>query len=115
MAHVVGFIGRINDRDLKQLREAGREQNYQGGAHIGKTGLEQSYETVLHGRTGFDQMETGASGRAVRMLSRIPPVPGKDLRLYLDRDLQEVAEHALAITWAAWWRLTPTPAGCWRW
>ena len=94
MAHVVGFIGRINDRDLKQLREAGREQNYQGGAHIGKTGLEQSYETVLHGRTGFDQMETGASGRAVRMLSRIPPVPGKDLRLYLDRDLQEVAEHA---------------------
>jgi penicillin-binding protein 2 len=94
MAHVVGFIGRINDRDLKQLREAGHEQNYQGGAHIGKTGLEQSYETLLHGRTGFDQMETGASGRAIRMLSRIPPVPGKDLRLYLDRDLQAVAEYA---------------------
>ena len=94
MAHVVGFIGRINDRDLKQLRESGREQNYQGGAHIGKTGLEQSYETVLHGRTGFDQMETDSSGRAVRVLSRIPPVPGKDLRLYLDRELQEVAEHA---------------------
>ncbi|MDO9008611.1 MAG: penicillin-binding protein 2 [Thiobacillus sp.] len=93
MAHVVGFIGRINDRDLKRLREAGREKNYQGGAHIGKTGLEQSYETLLHGRTGFDQMETDSSGRAVRVLSRIPPVPGKDLRLYLDRDLQEVAEH----------------------
>lgn len=94
MAHVVGFIGRINDRDLKQLRESGREQNYQGGAHIGKTGLEQSYETLLHGRTGFDQMETDSGGRAVRVLSRIAPVPGKDLRLYLDRDLQEVAEHA---------------------
>ena len=49
---------------------------------------------VLHGRTGFDQMETDASGRAVRMLSRIPPVPGKDLRLYLDLGLQEVAEKA---------------------
>ena len=94
MAHVLGFIGRINDRDLKQLRENDREQNYRGSVHIGKTGLEQSYETLLHGRTGFDQMETDASGRAVRMLSRIPPVPGKDLRLYLDAELQSVAEHA---------------------
>ncbi|MGK2953468.1 MAG: penicillin-binding protein 2 [Thiobacillus sp.] len=94
MAHVVGFIGRINDRDLSQLRESGREQNYKGSVHIGKTGLEQSYETLLHGRTGFDQMETDSSGRAVRMLSRIPPVPGKDLRLHLDVELQAVAEHA---------------------
>ena len=94
MAHVVGFIGRINDRDLKGLRDSRREQNYKGSVHIGKTGLEQSYETLLHGRTGFDQMETDASGRAVRMLSRIPPVPGKDLRLYLDAELQAVAEHA---------------------
>ncbi|WP_324780124.1 penicillin-binding protein 2 [Thiobacillus sedimenti] len=94
MAHVVGFIGRINDRDLKALRASGREENYRGTVHIGKTGLEQSYEAVLHGRTGFDQMETDASGRAVRMLSRIPPVPGKDLRLYLDAGLQAVAEHA---------------------
>ena len=94
MAHVVGFIGRINDRDLKQLRAAGREQNYRGSVDIGKTGLEQYYETLLHGRTGFDQMETDASGRAVRLLSRIPPVPGKDLRLYLDQGLQDVAEKA---------------------
>ncbi len=94
MAHVVGFIGRINDRDMKRLRETQRAPNYQGSVHIGKTGLEQSYEAVLHGRTGFDQMETDASGRAVRMLSRIPPVPGKDLRLHLDLGLQEVAEHA---------------------
>lgn len=94
MAHVLGFIGRINDRDLKRLREDGREQNYRGSSHIGKTGLEQSYEALLHGRTGFDQMETDASGRGVRMLSRIAPVPGKDLRLYLDAELQAVAEHA---------------------
>lgn len=94
MAHVLGFIGRINDRDLERLREEGREQNYRGSAHIGKTGLEQSYETLLHGRTGFDQMETDSSGRAVRMLSRIAPVPGKDLRLHLDVELQAVAEQA---------------------
>ncbi len=94
MAHVVGFIGRINDRDLATLRENRQEQNYRGSVHIGKTGLEQSYEALLHGRTGFDQMETDAGGRAVRVLSRIPPVPGKDLRLYLDVELQAVAEHA---------------------
>ncbi|MFN4166432.1 MAG: penicillin-binding protein 2 [Ferrovibrio sp.] len=94
MAHVVGYIGRINDRDLKILRESGRDRNYKGSAHIGKTGLEQSYETLLHGRTGFDQMETDASGRAVRMLSRVSPVPGRDLRLHLDLELQAVAEHA---------------------
>ena len=94
MAHVVGFIGRINDRDLKRLRADSREQNYKGSVHIGKTGLEQSYETLLHGRAGFDQMETDSGGRAVRMLSRIPPVPGKDLRLHLDLGLQAVAEHA---------------------
>jgi len=94
MAHVVGFIGRINDRDLERLREQNIEGNYRGSAYIGKTGLEQSYEALLHGRTGFDQMETDASGRAVRMLSRIPPVPGKDLRLHLDAELQAVAEQA---------------------
>lgn len=93
MAHVVGYIGRINDRDLQALRESGREQNYRGSVHIGKTGLEQSYEAMLHGRTGFDQMETDANGHAVRLLSRVPPVPGKDLRLHLDLELQAVAEH----------------------
>lgn len=94
MAHVVGFIGRINDGDLKRLRKDGREDNYRGTAYIGKTGLEQSYEHLLHGRTGFDQMEIDSSGRAVRMLSRIPPVPGRDLRLHLDVELQAVAEAA---------------------
>lgn len=94
LAHVVGYIGRINDRDLQMLRETGRERNYRGSVYIGKTGLEQSYEALLHGRTGFDQMETDAAGRAVRILSRIPPVPGKDLRLHLDRELQAVAEYA---------------------
>jgi penicillin-binding protein 2 len=94
LAHVVGFIGRINDHDMDTLRAEGQVDNYKGSSHIGKVGLEQSYEKVLHGRTGFEQMETDAAGRAVRMLSRIPPVPGSDLRLYLDEKLQAVAEHA---------------------
>jgi penicillin-binding protein 2 len=92
MAHVVGFIGRINDGDLKRLRKDGREDNYRGSAYIGKTGLEQSYESLLHGRTGFDQMEIDASGRAVRMLSRFAGA-GQGLAPASRCRLQAVAEQ----------------------
>ncbi len=94
LSHVIGYIGRINDRDLQVLKDSGRLTNYKGSVHIGKMGLEQSYETMLHGRTGFDQMETDASGHAVRLLARVTPVPGHDLLLNLDAQLQAVAEHA---------------------
>jgi penicillin-binding protein 2 len=94
LSHAVGYIGRINDADLKQLKEENRVTNYKGSSHIGKVGIEQAYEKILHGRTGFDQMETDASGRAVRMLSHVSPVAGNDLTLHLDMELQRVAEYA---------------------
>ena len=94
MAHVVGFIGRINDADMKRLSADKRVDNYVGSTHIGKVGLEQSYEKLLHGRTGFEQMETDSGGRALRVLSRIPPVSGSDVKLYLDVQLQQIAEQA---------------------
>ena len=94
MAHVVGFIGRINDADLKRLRADNRVENYEGSTHIGKVGLEQRYEKLLHGRTGFERMETDSGGRAVRVLSRVAPVSGSDVKLYLDLKLQEIAERA---------------------
>lgn len=94
LSHVVGYIGRINDADLKKLKEEDRATNYKGSTHIGKVGIEQTYENLLHGRTGFDQMETDASGRAVRVLSHVSPVAGNDLTLHLDMELQRVAEHA---------------------
>ena len=93
LSHVVGYIGRINDADLKKLKEEGRVTNYKGSTHIGKVGIEQTYENLLHGRTGFDQMETDSSGRAVRVLSHVSPVAGNDLVLHLDMELQRVAEH----------------------
>jgi penicillin-binding protein 2 len=94
LSHVVGYIGRINDADLKLLKEGGRATNYKGSTHIGKVGVEHFYENQLHGRTGFDQMETDAAGRAVRVLSHVSPVAGNDLTLHLDLELQRVAEHA---------------------
>lgn len=93
LSHVIGYIGRINDRDLDNLRESGKATNYKGDTHIGKVGLEQYYEDALHGRSGFEQMETDAGGRAVRVLSQTPPVAGNDLILNLDLDLQQVAEY----------------------
>jgi penicillin-binding protein 2 len=111
LAHVIGYIGRINDRDLQALKDSGRLVNYKGSVHIGKLGLEQSYEALLHGRTGFDQMETDASGRAVRLLARVPPVSGHDLLLNLDSELQAVAEHAFGAFRGALVALDPNTGG----
>lgn len=93
-SHMVGYIGRINDKDLANLDKAGELSNYKGSDHIGKSGLEQFYEKNLHGSTGFQQVEIDADGHAVRVLSSNAPVPGDNLILSADSKLQEVAETA---------------------
>ena len=93
-SHAIGQIGRINEADLDQLEAADEMANYRGSDHIGKLGIEQSYEKQLHGVTGFDQVETDAGGHAIRTLSRRAPVSGNNLTLTLDSRLQEVAEKA---------------------
>lgn len=93
-SHVVGYIGRINDKDLEQLEARHDLANYRGSLYMGKIGLEQSYEKELHGITGFEEMETDAAGRVIRIISRTPPIPGNNLMLSLDAKLQEVAEKA---------------------
>ncbi len=93
-SHMMGYIGRINDKDLNNLRESGDLSNYKGSDHIGKSGLEQYYESQLHGITGFQQVEIDAGGHAVRVLSSTPPVPGNNLILSMDVKLQRIAEEA---------------------
>jgi len=93
-SHLIGYIGRINDDDLDKLDDAGLLPNYKGTDHMGKFGLEQSYETVLHGKTGYEEVETDAGGRAIRSLKRIPPVSGGNLVLTVDIRLQQIAEQA---------------------
>ena len=93
-AHLIGYIGRINDKDVEQLEEDETASNYLGSDYIGKTGIEQSYEKELHGTTGFEQVEVDAGGRAVRSLSRTAPLSGNNLMLTLDAKLQEIAEQA---------------------
>ena len=93
-AHVIGYIGRINDKDLQQLGADEKLSNYKGTDHIGKSGIEQFYESQLHGTTGFQQIEIDADGRPVRTLASSPPAPGDNLTLSLDIQLQEVAVKA---------------------
>ncbi len=93
-AHLIGYIGRINETDEALLEEGGLAANYRGSDYIGKTGLEQSYESDLHGTTGIEQVEVDAGGRAVRMLSHTAPVSGNTLVLSMDARLQEIAEQS---------------------
>ncbi len=93
-SHVVGHIGRINQSELDKLEEDGNAANYRGTDYIGKLGVEQSYESYLHGTTGVEEVEVDAGGRAVRTLSRTSPVSGNNVVLTLDAKLQEVAYRA---------------------
>lgn len=93
-AHLLGYIGRINQADVDRLEENDRTSNYRGTDYIGKTGLEQFYEDELHGTTGIEQVEVDSAGRAVRILSRSAPVSGNTLVLSIDAKLQEIAEQA---------------------
>ena len=91
-SHLIGYIGRINESEIKQLEANESAANYRGSDYIGKTGIEQSYENELHGTTGIEQVEVDAGARGVRVLSRTPPLSGNSLVLTLDAKLQEVAE-----------------------
>jgi penicillin-binding protein 2 len=93
-SHVLGYIGRISDRDVERLEADGIAANYKGSDFIGKNGLEASYERELHGTTGSAQVEIDAGGRGIRTLASTPPQPGNNLVLTLDLKLQEVAERA---------------------
>jgi len=90
-AHVLGYVGRINEQELKRIDPV----NYSGTQSMGKLGVEKFYEAQLHGLAGFQRVEVTARGRVLRVLERDDPVPGADITLYLDSDLQGVAEQAL--------------------
>ncbi len=93
-SHAVGYIGRINDAELKRIESSGLSSNYKGTEHIGKLGIEGSYESDLHGKTGADQVEVDSGGRAIRSLARTAPTSGNNLQLTLDIKLQQVVEDA---------------------
>lgn len=90
-AHVLGYVGRINEEELTRLDVS----EYRGTNYVGKGGVEKSWEEVLHGRVGHEQVEVHAKGRVLRVLESHAPVPGQDLHLFLDLGLQQEAAAAL--------------------
>ncbi len=91
-AHLVGFVGRINVEELNRI-DAG---NYNGTTQIGKEGVEKAQEDLLHGVAGYQNVEVNAQGRVLRVVERMPAVPGQDLHLTVDTALQAAAVSALA-------------------
>lgn len=90
-SHVVGYVGRINEKELKELPEA----EYSGTFYIGKVGIELAYETQLHGKAGYTEVETNAQGRPINVLNKVEPAAGANLYLTLDMDLQKTAYDSL--------------------
>ena len=90
-AHVIGYVGRINEAEIKELPLA----EYRGSTHVGKLGIESSYENELHGKTGYAEIETNVQARLLNTLHEITPDPGTNLYLTLDIDLQKTAYDAL--------------------
>lgn len=91
-SHVIGYIGRINQAEKGKIEESDDAGNYRGTDYIGKLGVEQSYETQLHGTTGVQEMETSAGGRAVRRLNSSQAIPGNSVVLSIDIKLQKLVE-----------------------
>jgi penicillin-binding protein 2 len=92
VSHILGYVGRINTEDLEDIDST----NYRATNYIGKLGIEKFYEDELHGTVGYEQAENDASGQPVRVLNHIKPIPGKNLYLTIDVNLQIAAEEALA-------------------
>ncbi|RKZ90959.1 MAG: penicillin-binding protein 2 [Candidatus Parabeggiatoa sp. nov. 1] len=105
--HVIGYVGRINDQELKVIDPS----DYMGTNYIGKTGVEKYYEKELHGQTGFQHAETKIQGHIVRILERTSPIAGKNLYLNIDIALQKHIEHIVADQRAAVVAIEPKSGG----
>ncbi|WP_277977718.1 penicillin-binding protein 2 [Pantoea endophytica] len=96
LAHVLGYVSKINDNDYKRLNAQGVGENYAADHNIGKQGIEGYYESLLHGKTGYQEVEVDNHGRIVRVLKEVPPVAGQNITLTLDLHLQQYVESQLA-------------------
>jgi len=94
--HSLGYVARINRKDANKLELAGKSENYAATHGIGKLGVEKYYEDLLHGEIGHQEVEINSQGRIIRTLNFTPPIPGKNLTLTLDIELQMVAKRALS-------------------
>lgn len=95
LTHMLGYVAKINRKDLQKLKEAGQEANYAATYDIGKLGIEKYHETLLHGTVGSQEVEVNNQGRVIRTLNFSPPTPGQDIVLNVDVQMQLIAQEAL--------------------
>ena len=95
LTHALGYVAKLNRKELNKLDQEGQATNYRATHDIGKLGIEKYYEQLLHGQVGSQRVEVNNRGRVIRTLSMLPPQPGSDLVLTLDIGLQQIAQHAL--------------------
>ena len=95
LTHVLGYVAKINDRDLKKLDKEGKLSNYKATRDMGKLGVERYYEELLHGTSGYQEVEVNSRGRVIRTLKYIPPIPGKDIKINIDIKLQQYVQNLL--------------------
>ncbi|OUR88556.1 penicillin-binding protein 2 [Gammaproteobacteria bacterium 42_54_T18] len=107
LAHTIGYVGRINERELKKVNA----NNYSATEHIGKTGVERFYENQLHGQVGYQTVETNARGKITRVLDREAPIPGDNLHLYLDWATQQAAINTIGDRRGAAIAIDPSTGG----
>jgi penicillin-binding protein 2 len=111
-SHVIGYIGRLAEEDQARVEKFGDEANYRGTDFIGKTGIESSYESELHGITGLEQVEIDAGGHGIRTLpGSTRAQPGNNVTLTLDIQLQQVAERAFGERRGALVAIEPSTGG----
>ncbi len=96
LTHTLGYVARINKKDLAKLEENDQLANYAATHDIGKQGVEKFHERTLHGVVGYQQVEVNNQGRIIRVLSFEPPLPGKDIVLNIDINMQKKAQEVLA-------------------
>ncbi|WP_350304870.1 peptidoglycan DD-transpeptidase MrdA [Photorhabdus viridis] len=101
LTHIIGYVAKINDKDVERLDKEGILPNYAATHDIGKLGIERYYESILHGRTGYEEVEVNNRGRVIRQLHEQPPQAGQDIYLTIDLELQIYIEKLLTTSRAA--------------
>ncbi|NTS78417.1 penicillin-binding protein 2 [Catenovulum sp. SM1970] len=95
LTHAVGYVAKINPKDKAKLEAEEKTANYKATKDIGKLGLERYYEELLHGQVGYRRVEVNNRGRVIRELEMEEPIPGENLILHLDLELQQMAQQLL--------------------
>lgn len=101
LTHVIGYVAKINDKDIERLENDGLLKNYTATHDIGKLGIERYYENILHGKTGYEEVEVNSRGKVIRQLHEQAPQAGKDIYLTIDLNLQIEIEKLLTTSRAA--------------